>query len=47
MGVLNEVAKKGGFKLNFDTKLIGGAALDAVNDPFPQESLDGYVDMQD
>lgn len=41
MGVLNEVAKKGGFKLNFDTKLIGGAALDAVNDPFPQESLDG------
>lgn len=40
VGVLKEVAKKGGFKLNFDTSLIGGAALDAVDDPFPQATLD-------
>lgn len=39
VGVLEEVAKRQGFKLVFKEALIGGAALDAVNDPFPDESL--------
>jgi 3-isopropylmalate dehydrogenase len=39
VGVLNTLGKKMGFTLNFDEALIGGAALDAVNDPFPDESL--------
>jgi isocitrate/isopropylmalate dehydrogenase len=39
VGVLEEVAKRQGFKLSFNKALIGGAALDAVNDPFPDESL--------
>jgi len=39
VGVLEEVAKKGGFKLNFQEALIGGAALDAKDDPFPDASL--------
>lgn len=34
------VAKKQGFKIEFKEALIGGAALDAVNDPFPQATLD-------
>lgn len=39
VGVLEDVAAKGGFKLNFKEALIGGAALDAKDDPFPDESL--------
>lgn len=39
VGVLDEVAKKGGFKLQFKEALIGGAALDAKDDPFPDASL--------
>lgn len=39
VGVLEEVAKRQGFKLSFNKALIGGAALDAVNEPFPDESL--------
>lgn len=37
------MAAKGGFKLNFKEALIGGAALDAKDDPFPDESLKAYV----
>lgn len=29
-----------GFEMNLKEALIGGAAIDAANDPFPQESLD-------
>jgi len=32
--------EKLGFKMNFKEALIGGAALDAVNHPFPDESLE-------
>ncbi len=39
VGVLEEVAKMGGFKLQFKEALIGGAALDAKDEPFPDESL--------
>ena len=39
VGVLEELAAKSGFKLNFKEALIGGAALDAKDDPFPDESL--------
>jgi hypothetical protein len=39
VGVLEELASKSGFKLNFKESLIGGAALDAKDDPFPDESL--------
>lgn len=41
--MLEDVAAKGGFKLNFKEALIGGAALDAKDDPFPDESLKAYV----
>lgn len=38
--VLKTLCDRCGFQLNFEEALIGGAAIDAVNDPFPQESLD-------
>jgi 3-isopropylmalate dehydrogenase len=37
--VLAAVCAKSGFQLELKEALIGGAAIDAVNDPFPQESL--------
>ena len=37
--VLRALTERCGFTLNLQTALIGGAALDAVNDPFPDESL--------
>lgn len=39
-GVLAALCEKQGFKVELKEALIGGAAIDAVNDPFPQESLD-------
>jgi len=39
-GVLAALCEKRGFTLDLKEALIGGAALDAVNDPFPQESLE-------
>ena len=38
--VLQTLTKKCGFTLEMKEALIGGAAIDAANDPFPQESLD-------
>ena len=38
-GVLAALCEKRGFSLELKEALIGGAALDAVNDPFPEESL--------
>lgn len=38
--VLSAVCAKSGFEMDLKEALIGGAAIDAVNDPFPQESLD-------
>jgi 3-isopropylmalate dehydrogenase len=38
--VLAAVCERFGFKMDLKEALIGGAAIDAVNDPFPQESLD-------
>lgn len=37
--VLGVLTKRCGFELEMKEALIGGAALDAVNDPFPDESL--------
>ena len=37
--VLEAVCAKSGFQLDLKEALIGGAAIDAVNDPFPPESL--------
>lgn len=37
---LNSLCEKCGFEINLQEALIGGAAIDAKNDPFPQESLD-------
>ena len=37
--VLKALTERCGFTLNLKEALIGGAALDAVNDPFPDESL--------
>ena len=38
--VLTAVCERSGFTLDLKEALIGGAAIDAANDPFPQESLD-------
>lgn len=38
--VLEALCTKCNFKLNLKEALIGGSAIDAKNDPFPQESLD-------
>lgn len=37
--VLAALCKRCGFELELKEALIGGAAIDAVNDPFPDESL--------
>ena len=37
--VLQALTDRCGFTLNLKEALIGGAAIDAKNDPFPQESL--------
>ncbi len=37
---LDALCEKQGFSLELKEALIGGAAIDAVNDPFPQESLE-------
>jgi len=37
---LDALCKKCGFEIELKEALIGGAAIDAANDPFPQESLD-------
>jgi len=39
VGVLEEAARKGGFKIKFTEALIGGAAIDATDEPFPDSSL--------
>mmetsp|Transcript_22112 Transcript_22112/g.32660 ORF Transcript_22112/g.32660 Transcript_22112/m.32660 type:complete len:418 (-) Transcript_22112:100-1353(-) len=39
-GVLATLCKKCGFEIELKEALIGGSAIDAVNDPFPQESLE-------
>lgn len=39
-GVLEAVGKRFDFEMDLKEALIGGAAIDAVSDPFPQESLD-------
>uniref|UniRef100_A0A7S3Q524 3-isopropylmalate dehydrogenase n=1 Tax=Chaetoceros debilis TaxID=122233 RepID=A0A7S3Q524_9STRA len=38
--VLQVLCKRQGFTMNLNEALIGGCAIDAANDPFPQESLD-------
>lgn len=38
-GVLEALCQKQGFSLELKEALIGGAAIDAVNDPFPPETL--------
>jgi 3-isopropylmalate dehydrogenase len=38
--VLSALCKKCGFEIELKEALIGGAAIDAKNDPFPQETLD-------
>ena len=37
--VLSALCTKSGFKMNLSEALIGGCAIDAVNDPFPDASL--------
>lgn len=38
--VMTALCEKCNFEIEFKEALIGGAAIDAVQDPFPQESLD-------
>jgi hypothetical protein len=38
--VMKALCDRCGFEMELKEALIGGAAIDAVNDPFPQESLD-------
>lgn len=38
--VLKTLGEKCGFQINLKEALIGGAAIDAKNDPFPHESLE-------
>jgi 3-isopropylmalate dehydrogenase len=38
--VLTALCDRCGFELNLKEALIGGAAIDAANDPFPEESLE-------
>lgn len=38
--VIGAVCERFGFTIELKEALIGGAAIDAVNDPFPQESLE-------
>ena len=41
--VCQKIAEKQGFKLEFTDALIGGAALDACDDPFPDETYKTMV----
>ena len=41
--VLDAVAKKENFKLNYKEYLMGGCAVDAVGEPLPQETIDGAL----
>jgi 3-isopropylmalate dehydrogenase len=43
-GVLSALCEKRGFSLTLREALIGGAAIDAANDPFPPESLRQCLD---
>ena len=38
--LLDVVANRHGFQLDFDEQLIGGAAIDATGDPLPDKTLD-------
>lgn len=38
--VIQAVCERSGFQMELKEALIGGAAIDAANDPFPKESLD-------
>ena len=38
--LLDEVADRHGFQLDFDEQLIGGAAIDATGEPLPDKTLD-------
>ena len=38
--VLEVLCKRSGFEIELKEALIGGSAIDAVSDPFPQESLE-------
>jgi len=38
--LLDEVADRHGFQLDFDEELIGGAAIDATGEPLPDKTLD-------
>jgi 3-isopropylmalate dehydrogenase len=38
--VLAALCEKCGFEMDLKEGLIGGSAIDAVNDPFPKETLD-------
>ena len=42
--VLGALCKRCGFEINLKEALIGGAAIDAVVDPFPEESLKQCLD---
>jgi 3-isopropylmalate dehydrogenase len=42
--VLDAVAEKYGHRFEFSTQLIGGAAIDAVNDPFPADTRASCAD---
>jgi len=39
-GVLQAICEQSGFEMVLTEALIGGAAIDAKNDPFPKESLE-------
>ena len=40
VSVLQAIAKRYGHDFNFEEKLIGGAAIDAIGEPLPQATLD-------
>ena len=37
--VMNAAAKKFGFTLEYDHQLLGGCAIDAYNDPYPEAAV--------
>lgn len=41
IAVMEHIAKNSDFKFEFKHYLAGGCAIDAVNDPMPQETIDG------
>lgn len=42
-GVLDTLTSNSDFTISYRDALIGGAAIDAANDPFPQETYDACV----